>query len=314
MTSKNKEIIIPDRVLHLYNEERKNFTRFPEWKSFNEVDASFRDAVEHHTLFDPRTNAVHWAFDVSELCRQIAISYLWMKAYASFYKEQVSPGSLPAHTDFHVTYFADNCITRMDSIRDKLALTAWAFYCPFNPEKRNEVLDYRKIIERFQNPASFGLKLIKQKPFFECLRLLQGSEFGRIEHYRHLKIHRREPRIEIYGIAPHHDWSYILPLTDPKDISRWEAVLKETYPEPDFRERIKNNCFIGGTLFEQRKLKDRVWDYSEVEKDLAACFVKVLRATSKCFRTLQQRIIAISREKTFRPNKRTRAICSKPID
>lgn len=92
-------------------------------EDIHDADEKLRDTAERDSPFDPKTNAVHWAFDVSDLCRQIAISYLWMKAYARFYKERVSPGSLTAHTDFHVTYFADNCITRMDSIRDKLALT-----------------------------------------------------------------------------------------------------------------------------------------------------------------------------------------------
>jgi len=298
VTVKSKEIVIPDRVLRLYDKVRAELTRSVDWESFNDADQHLRDNAEHCLHFDPRTNAVQWAFDVSDLFRQISISYLWMKAYAQFYKEQVNPGSLPAHTDFYVTYFTDNCITRINSIRDKLALMVWAFYCPFNPEKKNEVLNCQQIIDRLQNPASFGLTLTKPSQFFACLKLLQGNDFERLEHYRHLKIHRREPRIEIYGVAPHHDWSYMLPLTDPKEISRWERELEKTYPDPAFRDRIKKSCFLGNILFERRKLKDRVWDYSEVEKDIEGCFLRVLNTTSKCCRILSQRMNSISRRRS----------------
>jgi hypothetical protein len=242
---------------------------------------------------------VHWAFDVSSLCRQIALSYLWVNAYAQFYKETITPGSLPAHTNFYVSYFADNCITRIDSSRDKLALLVWAFYCSFNPER--QVLDYPKIVEKLEHPAESGLRLLKAQPFLSCLKLLQGQDFQRIERYRHLKIHRREPRIEIYGVAPHHDWSYMFPLTEEKEIVRWEKDLEKLYPDPSFRERVKKGCYIHGTLFEQRKIKDRLWNYSDVEKDLNSCVFKLLSATSTCFRILGQRLTSISRQRAVRP-------------
>ncbi len=304
MVSKPKGIIVPRRVMVLYEAERKQFIRSREWKKFNDATGDLMDTDGSDQTFDPRTNALHWALDVSELCRQIVISYLWMKAYARYYKDQISPGSLHAHTDFHVTYFADNCVTRMDSIRDKLGLTVWAFYCPFNPEKRNEMLDLSKIIERLENPVKFALKLAKPQEFLVCLKLLQGQEFSRIEHYRHLKIHRREPQIEIYGIAPHHDWSYMLPLTEPRDIARWEQELEESYPDQEFRERIRKKCFVRGTLYERRRLKDRVWDYSELEGDLDACLIKVLGASCKCFQVLKQRILSISRKSSVKSLRR----------
>lgn len=293
---------IPDRVLKTFDKERTKFLSSTEWNQFIRSDHSLHETVRRGPFFNPRFNAVHWAFDVSGLSRQIVFSFLWMSAYAQFYKETVSEGSLPAHTNFYVNYFADNCITRIDSSRDKLALLVWAFYCPFNPEKRNEVLDYPKIVERLQHPERFALHLRKPESFLNSLTLLAGPEFQRIERYRHLKIHRREPRIEIYGVAPHHDWSYLLPLTEEKEIARWEKDLCKHYPDAAFRERIKKKCYLNGVLFEQRRLRDHLWNYSVVQKDLESSLLKLISASTKCFRTLRQRLKSISRHRSARPS------------
>jgi hypothetical protein len=298
MASKRRNKIIPDRVLEIVDKERRKLVASREWKQFCDADEKLHKTAENGHSFDPRFNAVHWAFDVSSLCRQIAFSYIWVNAYAQFYKATVSPGSLPAHTDFYVSYFADNCITRIDSARDKIALLVWSFYCSFNPER--PVLDYPKIVERLEHPAEFGLRLIHPLPFLSCLKLLQGQDFHRIERYRHLKIHRREPRIEIYGVAPHHDWSYMFPLTEEKEIVRWEKDLEQLYPDQSLRERVKKGCYLHGTLFEQRKIKDRLWNYSEVEQDLNGCLLKLLNATATCFRVLGKRLTSISRRRSVR--------------
>lgn len=110
-----------------------------------------------------------------------------------------------------------------------------------------------------------------------------------LKKYRHFKIHRREPGIEIYGVKSHHDWSYVLPLIDKNDIIHWEKELKKHYPDPLFRERIKKGCYIDGVLFNSRKIKDRLWDFKEVQKHIKSCLIKLLKASDGCYRILRKR-------------------------
>jgi hypothetical protein len=166
----------------------------------------------------------------------------------------------------------------------------WAFYCAFNPEKRDEVLDYQRIVDRLRSPKKFGLKLKNPNDFLKYLENLRGLDFDRIEKYRHLKIHRRELRIEIYGVEPHHDWDYMFPLIDKNDIARWEKELEKQYPDLRFRDHIKKGCYINGVLFERRKIRDRLWGYEEVEGHIKSCLVKLLKASDGCFRILRRRL------------------------
>ena len=209
-------------------EEEKNIVNRQGWKQFVKANDRLSKAAHKCGIpFDTKFNAVHWAFDVNALCREIVYGYCWMKAYARYYQEEVTRNSQPEHVDFHVSYFADNCITRINSCRDKLALMVWAYYCPFNPEKRDEVFDYTKIIERLKFPVKFGLTIRNQTVFLESLEKLVGKDFKRIQTYRHLKIHRMEPRIEIYGVAAHHGWSYMVPLINQKDIKKFDKELSK---------------------------------------------------------------------------------------
>ncbi len=286
-----KEKVISSVVEKNFLEEQKKITSSREWINFSKVHKNlFNISVKRGLPFDPKFNAVLWAFDVARLCNEITFSYCWMNSYAEFYKKRVSPGSQPAHVDFHVSYFVDNCITRIDSWRDKLALMVWAFYCAFNPEKRDEILDYQRIVDRLKFPIRFGLKLKNQNDFLKYLEVLRGADFDRVEEYRNFKIHRREPRIEIYGVEPHHDWDYTLPLIDKNDIASWEEELKKQYPDPKFREHVKNGCYIDGVLFDRRKIKGRLWNFEEVQKHIKSCLIKLLIASDGCFRILRRRL------------------------
>lgn len=209
---------------------------------------------------DHRFNAFLWAFDVRNLCSQIGYSYCWMKAYADHYKTEVSEGDMPWHTDFHVSYYADNCITRIDSSRDKTALMVWAYYCAFDPEK--PVLVYEDVTERLRSPKNFGLVLEEPESFLKCLKLLSNEEFKTIEDYRHLKIHRREPRYEMYGVKPHHDWPYLFPLANQ--------------PGSDVR-------------YEPRRSDVHLADYKKLEEAIRNSLLKILESASGCFRILSHR-------------------------
>jgi len=290
MIKKKKEKNLPLLLEQYYLEEQNKITSSREWIAFSNAYKNLRKAAYDTSLpFNPKFNAVHWAFDVAELCKEIAFSCWWMNSYAEFYKKQVSPGSQPAHVDFHVSYFADNCVTRIDSCRDKLALTVWAFYCPFNPENKKEVLDYPRIVERLRCPIKFGIGIKNQNDFLKHLEMLRGSDFSRIERYRHLKVHRIEPRIEMYGVNSHHAWDYMFPLLDKKDIQRWEQGLGAQYPNQHLREHIKKGCHINGVPFERRKITDSLWDYEQVSKHIKSSMIKLLTASAGCFRILRKR-------------------------
>lgn len=281
---------ISPEVETLYIGEEKLLLSSKEWVSFIKSYNGFRKSAFKASLpFDPRFNAVHWGFAVSGLCREIAFGYCWMNAYAKQYRSQTPPTTQPANVHFHVSYFADNTITRIDSCRDKIALMVWAFYCPFNPEKRPETLDYAMVLDRLKHPLRFGLSLKNHQRFVSCLETLRGQDFARMETYRHLKIHRMEPRIEIYGVKPHHGWDYMFPLYEQNEIVRWERELEKLYPDREFRELIAKNCYIDGVLFEMRKIKNNLWSYDEIQAQIRSCLAKLLHATSGCFDILRSR-------------------------
>ena len=290
MPDSTETISILHQIEKLYLEEQKKLVSSKEWIEFFKSHDVFRKkAFEIGLPFDPRFNSVHWGFAVSGLCREIVFSYCWMNAYARYYKSQVQQGTQPADVDFHISYFADNCITRIDSCRDKVALMVWAFYCPFNPEKRNETLDYKTVTERLKYPLRFGLDLKQHDIFLKHLETLKGKDFDRIERYRNYKVHRLEPRIEIYGVKPHHGWDYMIPLYETNEIKKWVKELETQYPNKEFSERIKKGCYLNGVLFDERKIIGSLWDYDEVCGHIESSMKKLFKASSGCFNVLARR-------------------------
>jgi hypothetical protein len=282
----------------IYIEEQKKIKSDKEWRNFVKLSHLLNKAAHKGILpSDPRFNAVHRAFNVSSLCREIAFGYCWMQAHAELYRKEVARVSQPAHVDFRVTYYADNCITRIDSCRDKIALMVWAYYCPFNPEKKDETLDYQQILERLKFPVKFGISLKNHISFLRILEDLKGDDFARVEKYRNYKVHRIEPRIELYGVAPHHGWSYTIPLLQEKDISKWEKELQKRYPDEQFREHIRKDCYIKGVLFDSRRIQDSIWDYDEVQKHIKSSMQKLLIASSDAFKVLMRRAPLKSKRK-----------------
>jgi hypothetical protein len=281
---------VSQEIEKLYVDEERLFLSSREWLVFIKSYKGFcKSAFKASLPFDPRFNTVHWGFGVSGLCREIAFGYCRMKAYATYYKSQTPPSAQPVNVHFQLSYFADNSITRIDSCRDKIALMIWAFYCPFNPENRPETLDYASVLDRLKHPLRFGLSFKNHQGLVSHLEMLSGQDFARMVQYRHLKIHRMEPRIEIYGVKPHHGWDYMFPLYEKNEIDRWEHELEKLYPDQEFRERIGKSCYINGVLFETRKIKDNLWSYDEVQTHIQSCLAKLLQATAGCLDILRSR-------------------------
>lgn len=231
--------------------------------------------------FDTRFNAVLWAFDCLTLAREIVYSYCWMQAHA----EETSTEE--AIRLFYVRYYADNCITRINSFRDKAALLAWAYYCPFNPDRKEEVLGLSKIQDRLRCPLRFGLKITGQKAFLTQLDKLMGQPFDRAAQYRHLKIHRREPKILLRPATESDGLRYMVPLFRRDEILGFDERLAEIYPDPCFREVIKESCYVRETLFNRQTGKDEFWDYAEIQAFTRECVytcVDVARGLSAVLR------------------------------
>ncbi|MDD5504400.1 MAG: Cthe_2314 family HEPN domain-containing protein [Candidatus Omnitrophica bacterium] len=283
------------KVKDAFGTEHKKLENLKESKklfsSYKKLNDACRDIP-----FDWQFNAIHWVFGIRKICDEIAFSLSWMKAYAEVYKAIHPPESALSHTNFQISYFADNCITRIDSCKDKIALMIWSYYCPFDP--RENVLIYEHIRERIAFPLKFGLNIKGVKKLLNYLDLLNNDAFDQISRYRHMKIHRREPRIEIYGPKTHHDWPYMVPLYKTKEKEKWHKKVDEKYPDMEKwdRESIKKSCYIKGILFDQEVLKERLWAYNDIENLIYECFLAVLKSASGCFHVL-------SLKKPFKKNR-----------
>ena len=110
-----------------------------EWKAFVKTWERFKKQVEKADFpSDPRFNSVFWAYNLANLCKEIVFGFCWAEAWAEFYKKKIPEGSMPSNSFMQVSFYAGNCITMIDSCRDKLALMVWAYFCPFNPNEKRK--------------------------------------------------------------------------------------------------------------------------------------------------------------------------------
>lgn len=253
-----------------YDSIRKKLANRSSLRAMLREEQSLENAISGSIPFDPRYNAVPWAFDCLTLAREIVYSYCWMEAHAAS-QEVRNRGNL-----FYVSYFADNCMMRIDSFKDKAALLVWAYYCPFNPERRDEVLQFEDIVSRLRCPIRFGLTIRNQQAFLKELEKLQGRYFKRAERYRHLKIHRREPKIILQPRTQSDGLPYMFPLISDKDIKSWHKKLRKQYRDQKVRSRVERSCYIQGTLFDKRETKDEYWCFREVRKLTRECVCSVI--------------------------------------
>ena len=280
---------VPDRVVLLATQEHKRIEHLPAWQSFKtSYGVLWKAATRDSFPWDWRFNAVHWAVDVAKLCRETAYGMIWMKAYAHDFTLRVPKGSLPSHNAMQVMYFLDNTIVRMCSCRDKLALMVLAHFKPFTPEAEN-LMPYHRILGNLTSPAPGKGAYRGSSPFLKALRTLDCRDFERLKKYRDLKVHRREPRVEMYGVEPHHDWGYMLPVEDERSKRRFMRSLAKLYPDRDLRETVKSGCLIGGKLFDRRRLQGRCWAYKPLLSKMVSSYTKLLLASAGCFRLLRRR-------------------------
>ncbi len=261
----------------------------------NESVGKLLDALVGNVPWDWRYNATHWALDVGAVCSEIGYSIAWMRAFADYSKECDEQERHLAEN--HVSYYADNAATRISSCRDKLALLAWSYYCPFNPDKKDEVLNFERIRERFNSPIRFGLQLERHQEFLIELNKLVGLSFDRATTYRHKKVHRMEPRVRLRKPEASDQPSYMFALVNDKDIRKFDAKLAETYPDDRFRARIRENCFLDGVLFDHRAPEQLVWHFEDFDQFAHACWKSLCDATAGLCEILLAREPMLSKDK-----------------
>jgi len=220
--------------------------------------------------FDWRYNAVHWAVNVQNLCLEIRYSIAWMRALARYVSECEAEDRWSAES--LISYYGDNAATRISSCRDKVALLAWSFYCPFNPDNRKEILSFDPILERFAHPIRFGLYMEGHEAFLPELMKLVRPHFDRALDYRNKKVHRIEPRIMLRQPEEADNPSYMFALTTDSEIRRFDQKLAEIHPNERRRAEVRQVCFKAGVLFDQRAPKELLWHFDDFDEFIHACW------------------------------------------
>jgi hypothetical protein len=228
--------------------------------------------------FDWRYNATHWAFNVANICMEIRYSIVWMRTFARYSQECSEMDRLA--TEGQISYYADNAATRISSCRDKIALLAWSYYCPFNPDKKDEVLNFELIRERLMTPIRFGLKLKGHEAFLDELNKLVGPLFDRAITYRHKKVHRMEPRVVLRPEQKDGQPSYMFALTTDKEVQRFDQKLSEMYPTEWKRVAIRKSCLLDGVFFDRFPPNDLLWQFDDFDEFAYGCWKRLCDAAA----------------------------------
>lgn len=268
-----------------YLKVHEEIVKEPRLQSISRAERSLYRAFFSDTgyPFETRYNAIAWAFDCFTLVREIVFSYCWMKAHAK------SGRVTRDGSTFQMQYYADNCITRINSFRDKAALLAWSYYCGFNPEDRQDVLTHKDIVQRLRYPPRFGLAITSQAAFLTELEKLDAACFGDAKRYRDRKIHRMEPKLLMHAPTQSDGFAYMIPVYKGEDKKRFEAEMKEMYPDATSRRRVRDSCHVGGVLYECRTRKEEYWHYAKVESFTKDCLLTCVEVADRLARILKRR-------------------------
>ncbi len=253
-------------------------TRGPGPEALRRFDRRFRRLRARVETFprDPRFNAFHWLHDCWLLAWQIEYSVERMRERAAARRQAAPAGSRPADADFETGYYADNAVVRLASFRDKLALCLWSYFTDFDPERSRA--DFWRVLEMLT--AQNRLIGPGAQRALAVLRPL-AEEPAILRDYRNQKIHRREPRVELSGVAPHHDAPYLVPLTTKRQWSAFDRRLAATYPDRGLRAWARERCTRDGVAYGTFR-SERLFAYGELEAAIRghrrACYAAALGA------------------------------------
>jgi hypothetical protein len=215
-----------------------------------------------------------------------------MEKNANEYMKRTAKSDSPQHTDFHVAYYADNAVIGVFSLRDKLALALWSYFVDFNPYEDIRLADLGGVVKGLTELSRAGGKSGRKAR--ELLLPLLGLPKS-LRAYRHMKIHRREPRIEIYGVAAHHDWPYLVAVVDEADHDRFREELRRVYPDPKLRRAVERGCIVRGVTYRTLDLREnkRLMTYRSLHNAL-------LSYRRICYAVAADAILFLRRRAPFR--------------
>lgn len=251
----NIKLDLQTAIQNIVEEFKTNKTHIKFHDSFQKLKNLFTENYSHDWKF----NSFHWAIDSRNIIHNILYGFVQMKARADIYKVYRNKGDSPSNSHIQIGFYAESAIINLHSCRDKIALMIWSYLHPFNPENKNEVLNFNDVRKRLKNPQHFGFDFSNQSILTESLNLISNStnDFKRLEDFRHYKIHRWEPRIEIFGKQKHHGWPYI---TFDYDNNKSTEAIKVS-----------------------KVLNDSLWDYNDIELILERCIDRTLKSLTNCF-------------------------------
>jgi len=262
-------------------------TKRKSWVAFEVAGRSlFTSAMSYFGLFHPMANSLHWGMAVNTLLGEIVFAIANTQANVRLYRKRIKKGSRPTHIHGPASFYSGDAILRVDACRDKLALMLLALEEPLDPEDAR-LPGFADTMKRLRGRES---KSLTAKKAVKLLRRLEGGNFDFVKKYRRLASHRANPRVEIYGAAPHHDYPHVV-LVRKADEPAFLKKLAKDYPDPTQRQKVLDGCRIGGVLYRHKKA-DRVVSYSELERGLLRCLWKLMgcfcNAVSLCGKSLEK--------------------------
>lgn len=212
----------------------------------NKLYKEWKQKLDHHWKY----NAIHWATYIHSNLNKTIFSYAMAISNSNFYKSKTINGAKPNDVFVPVSSYIDNAVVNLHSCRDKVALMLWSYNTPFNPEIKSEVLTYSQIIDMFKKPSCFGYGFERNEYALDSLKHLNGIEaINQLEKFRHFKIHRWEPRIEIFGVKFHHGIDYT--FVDRNGENYRKRLNEEIWSFDDLIHWL--DCYIKATVISMIK-------------------------------------------------------------
>jgi hypothetical protein len=287
-----KDLDTKEKIMHEITEIIGNWV---EYKEFSKEADSFEmerkkwGALPHH----PIRNVVIWSFDIALLLGETLLSLKNMMSAARYYRATTEENSLPSHTDKFVSFYANVLFVLIETIKDKIGLMVYSTLEDFDPGEGKHLPSFETILKKLREISkddnSPHRKWVAETLLSKILPLDKNEELNYVERFRHSKIHRMEPRIEIFGIKPHHDWPYLVKISEndvSSEVKKIDLELKQAQPNDETRSRIIKRCFIDGRLYVDKKMEGRLFSYDEVEGNSIMCLKLLLIAITGCFKVI----------------------------
>jgi len=288
MSSNNEgEYIIKRDEINRQDASREDFKAVT--TSFNELMKSIRSFP-----WDWRFNSILYGMDVYSLLRELTFVYASMKASHDVYVIHSKKSS--RNVPFLLNLYIGDVLFRLISIRDKLFMAYAAFFAYHDPETRNSEKALSAELKKLISEAPNGVML---ESFKEFLTLKGLSHWYEIEEYRHMKVHRLEPKIDAYKIESHHDWSYLKKISYEEARKKAEedfetgyaledkSKLSPEYKENEILQYLRRRSFEG-SYYERMRPDSRLTDYPEIAALIEKCVSDLMRISAQYYKSLYE--------------------------